>query len=538
MPPAASSSPGASPDLTAAQLATLRAYGAEREIAVGEVLFAPGDSGYDFYAIVEGRVGIFDGDRLLVEHGAPRFLGEMNMLIGGGVYLTARVLEAGRVIAVPPDAFRRVIGQEPALSELILRVFLLRRSFLLGQGVGIRIYGSRFDPETRRLLEFCSRMRVPHVWTDLERDPDAELLLREMEIQPGETPVAIWGPELLRNPSNAELAEVVGLTFHRDGDEAVDLLVVGAGPAGLAATVYGASEGLETTTVDMVAPGGQAGTSSRIENYLGFPAGLSGDELTARALLQAEKFGAHVVAPREACGLRCEGGLFVLDIGAGEQVSARSVLIASGARYRRLDIPGFERAGVYYAATQMEAQLCAGYEVAVIGGGNSAGQAAIFLAERVARVHLMIRRPSLDATMSRYLVDQVLAHDSIELHPCSEAREVCGDDDLDGLIVEDNRSGERRTLPVRAMFVFIGAEPHTKWLRDVVALDEDGFVLTGRDVTPGADGRQPMLLETSVPGIFAAGDVRHRSIKRVASAVGEGSMAVRLVHEHLAAARV
>jgi thioredoxin reductase (NADPH) len=532
----ASTSPGASPDLTSAQLDTLRGYGTERDIAAGDVLFAPGDATYDFNAIVEGKVGIYDGDRLIVEHGARRFLGEMNLLVGGGVYLTARVTEPGRIIAVPPDALRRVLGQEPALSELILRVFLLRRSFLVGEGVGVRVIGSRFDPQTRRLVEFCSRTRLPHVWIDLERDPDSEALLRELDVPPEETPVVIWGQHVLRNPSNAELADAVGLTFHHDADRAaVDLLVVGAGPAGLAATVYGASEGLETTTVEMLAPGGQAGTSSRIENYLGFPAGLSGDELTARALMQSEKFGAHVVAPRQACGLRCEDGLFVLDVGQGEEVRARAVLIATGAQYRRLDIPGFDRDGVYYAATEMEAQRCADSEVAIVGGGNSAGQAAVFLAGRVRRVHVLCRRPSLEDTMSRYLVDQVEAHDGIELHPCTEVREVCGDDDLDGLVVEDNRTGERRGLPATALFVFIGADPNTTWLSDVVALDEDGFVLTGRDLPPAANGRQPVLLETSVPGIFAAGDVRHASIKRVASAVGEGSMAVRLVHDHLAA---
>jgi thioredoxin reductase (NADPH) len=532
----ATTSRAASPDLTEYQLDTIRRYGTARDVEVGEELFSPGDGAYDFFAIETGRVGIYDGERLIVEHPAARFLGEMNLLIGGGVYLTARVLESGRVIAVAPDALRRLLGQEPALSELILRVFLLRRSFLVGQGVGVRIIGSRFDRRTLRLLEFCARTRLPHVWVDLERDPDSEALLRELRVPADETPVAIWGERVLRSPSNAELADMVGMTFHPDADGgAVDLLVVGAGPAGLAATVYGASEGLATTTVDMVAPGGQAGTSSRIENYLGFPAGLSGDELTARALMQAEKFGAHVMAPREACGLRCEGGLFVLDIGGGEEVAARAVIIASGARYRQLDIPGFDRAGVYYAAGLMEAQACAGNRVAVVGGGNSAGQAAIFLAGKVEHVDLLIRRASLDATMSRYLVDQVMAHGRIDVHPFTEAREVCGDDDLDGIVVEHTSTGEPRTLPVRALFVFIGADPHTRWLRDVVALDDDGFVLTGRDLPPGGDGRQPGLLETSVPGIYAAGDVRHGSIKRVASAVGEGSMAVRLVHEHLAA---
>ncbi len=526
--------PGASPDLTRDQLDTLRRYGAERAVEEGDILFQPGDTGYDFYAIVEVVVGVFDGERQIVEHGANRFLGEMNMLIGGGVYLTARVTRAGRVLAVPREGLRRVLGEEPALSELILRVFLLRRSFLLGQGVGIRIVGSRFDPSTRRLLEFCARTRLPYVWTDLERDPDAEALLREMAVGPDETPVAIWGTELLRNPTNAELAEAVGLTVHRHADAGVvDLLVVGAGPAGLAATVYAASEGLATMTVDSIAPGGQAGTSTRIENYLGFPAGLSGDELSARALMQAEKFGAHVMAPRQACGLRVDEGLFVLDLGEGEEVAARSVIIATGASYRRIEVPGAERSGVYYAATEMEARLCEGSEVAIVGGGNSAGQAAVFLAGRVNHVHVLIRRPGLDATMSRYLVQQVSGHESITVHGCTEVGEICGEDDLDAMVVEDNRTGERRTLPVRALFVFIGADPHTSWLSDVVALDEDGFVLTGRDLPPGAGGRLPVLLETSRPGIFAAGDVRHRSIKRVATAAGEGAMAVAFIHRYL-----
>jgi thioredoxin reductase (NADPH) len=533
------------PTLSTAQLETLRAYGGERRVAQGDLLFREGDLSYDFFTLVEGRVAIVErfgraDERFITEHGPGRFLGEMNLLTGQGVYLTAVMLEPGRVIAVPPARLREVIAQDPALSELILRAFLLRRLLLMSRGVGLRVIGSRFSSDTRRLLEFIARNSLPHSWLDLERDPSADVLLREFGVKPSETPVVIWGETVLRNPTNAQVAQTVGLTHTRDATAVADLVVVGGGPAGLAASVYGASEGLSTVTLESVAIGGQAATSTRIENYLGFPAGLSGSELAARAALQAEKFHAHISVPAEVVGLEDQRRVFVLHLADGTEVLARSVIIATGARYRRLGIERFDElqgVGVYYAATQSEAQMCEGSEVAVLGGGNSAGQAAMFLAERTERVHVLIRRPELDQTMSRYLIDQVERHPRVVVHAHTEVRELCGEGQLDGLVVEDNLRGRRETLPVKALFVFIGADPCTDWLEGQLARDAEGFILTGRELPPGsAGGRDPFVFETSRAGIFAVGDVRAASIKRVASAVGEGSMAVRLVHDYLGGA--
>jgi thioredoxin reductase (NADPH) len=349
--------------------------------------------------------------------------------------------------------------------------------------------------------------------------------------------VVIWGQRILRNPANAELARVLGFAPAPAPAQVVDLLVVGAGPAGLAASVYGASEGLSALTVESTAVGGQAGTSTRIENYLGFPAGLSGADLTARAALQAAKFGAQITAPASATGLQPGEGMTVAHLADGTQVGARAVVIATGARYRRLDIEGLERlegTGVYYAATREEASRHARDAVAVVGGGNSAGQAAVFLAAHTRRVYLLVRR-DLAATMSHYLTDQLARHPNIQILARTEVAALHGDGQLQGLTIVDRRDGSRRDLDARALFVFIGADPHTGWLRGALALDRSGFILTGRDEpatgVPAA-GRLP--LETTIPGVFAAGDVRSGSIKRVASAVGEGSMAVRLVHDHLA----
>jgi thioredoxin reductase (NADPH) len=360
--------------------------------------------------------------------------------------------------------------------------------------------------------------------------------------------VAIWlGEKVLKNPSNAELARAIGLDVDTSREQVYDLIVVGAGPAGLAAAVYGASEGLATLSLEAVALGGQAGTSSRIENYLGFPAGLSGSELTSRALVQAGKFGARTTVPQEAIGLRRRNDHYRVTLSEGGEVAGRSIVIATGARYRRLDIPRLERfegVSVHYAATEAEAQMCRGNEVAVVGGGNSAGQAAVFLAGRVAKVSLLIRGGDLGKSMSRYLIDRIERTANIELLVHARVRELVGNGALEGIVVEDNRSGERRTLEARALFVFIGAEANTGWLKEPIALDERGFAPTGRELDRSEldarawEGlsREPFLLESTLPGVFAAGDVRSGSVKRVASAVGEGSMAVRFVHQYLAEA--
>jgi thioredoxin reductase (NADPH) len=412
-------------------------------------------------------------------------------------------------------------------------------------GTGLRLVGSRHSRDAGRLREFAARNRLPHVWIELEDDPNAEALLERFGAKPSETPVAIWqSKDALKNPTNAELAQVIGLSVDAPRKQTYDLVVIGTGPAGLGAAVYGASEGLATLALESIALGGQAGTSSRIENYLGFPVGLSGFELASRALIQANKFGARTAVPLEAIGLRREKGHYRIGLSEGDEVVARSVIAATGARYRRLDVPRLERfegVSVHHAATEAEAQRCEGEEVAVVGGGNSAGQAALFLAGRTQKVYLVIRGDDLGKGMSRYLVDRVTDAENVELLANTEVRDLVGEDRLEGVFVEDNRSGARRTLGAKALFVFIGAEANTGWLEGAVQLDQRGFVLTGEALDRSvldrnlwrSVSREPYLLETSLPGVFAAGDVRSGSIKRVASAVGEGAMVVRLVHRYL-----
>jgi thioredoxin reductase (NADPH) len=387
------------------------------------------------------------------------------------------------------------------------------------------------------------RNRLPHRFIDLEGDPTAENLLRQLGVGPQDTPVVVWRDRVLRNPSNAELAQLVGLATVVGSESTCDLFVVGAGPAGLAAAVYGASEGLTTIAVDAVAIGGQAATSSKIENYLGFPAGISGGELADRAAIQARKFGARISVPATAQKLIRDDGHYRIQFEDGTEVSARTVVLSTGARYRKLLVPRleeFEKTSVYYAATLMEAQLCVSDPVVVVGGGNSAGQATIFLVDHVEKIRLVVREHRLDEHMSRYLADRIERDPRIEVLLHSEVRELLGDKSLEAVVVQDNESGEQRTLEARELFVFIGADPCTGWLVGTLALDSGGYVLTGAHAATVANGqfdklgRAPLMLETNAPGVFAVGDVRSGSIKRVASAVGEGSMAIRLVHEHLA----
>jgi thioredoxin reductase (NADPH) len=541
------------PRLRTDQIEILKRYGEIRKTEVGEVLFRAGDTRNDFIVILEGEVKVgddFAGEELRtigVFH-ESRFLGELNMLTGQAMYLTGVVSEAGEVLSIPRERLKEVVTEEPNISDVILKAFLARRSYMVRTGLGLRIIGSRHSADAARLREVAARNRVPHVWIELEEDPEAaEALLERLGAKPSETPVTVWqGEDVLKNPTNLEFARATGLEVAAPLQRTYDLVVVGAGPAGLGASVYGASEGLSTLALESIALGGQAGTSSRIENYPGFPAGLSGFELASRILVQADKFGAHTAVPQEAIGLqRREDGRFLIELSTGGEVTARSVIVASGARYRRLDAAGLERfegVSVHYAATEAEAQRCEGEEVAVVGGGNSAGQAALFLAGRTRRVYLLIRGEDLGKGMSRYLVERITNAGNIDLLANTEVRELLGEDRLDGVVVGDNRSDARRTLGVRALFAFIGAEANTGWLRGAVELDERGFVLTGRELDDSAFdevpwrelSREPFLLETSMPGIFAAGDVRSGSTKRCASAVGEGAMAVRLVHQYLA----
>jgi thioredoxin reductase (NADPH) len=538
------------PRLRTDQIEILKRYGHTRKTEVGDVLFRAGDTENDFIVVLEGEVKVgddFPGEwRTIGTFHEGRFLGELNMLTRQAMYLTGMVSEAGEVLCITRECLKEVVTEEPNISDIILRAFLARRSYMVKEGLGLRIIGSRHSGDATRLREFAARNRVPHVWMGLEDDPRAEGLLERLGATPSETPVTVWqGEDVLKNPTNQQFAHATGLEVDAPLQKTYDLVVIGAGPAGLGASVYGASEGLSTLALESVALGGQAGTSSRIENYPGFPAGLSGFELASRVLVQADKFGARTAVPQEAVGLRREDGRFLIGLSEGGEVAARSVIVASGARYRRLGVESlgrFEGEGVHYAATQAEAQRCEGEEVAVVGGGNSAGQAALFLAARTRKVYLLIRGDDLGKSMSSYLVDRVTNTPNIELRTNAVVRDLLGEDRLDGVVVKNNRSGELQTLGARSLFVFIGADANTGWLRGTVGLDERGFVLTGaeldRSILDGEDwrerSREPFLLETSMPGVFAAGDARSGSIKRCASAVGEGAMAVRLVHQYLA----
>jgi thioredoxin reductase (NADPH) len=530
---------GAFPRLSQDQIERLSAHGDRRPTEADEVLFRAGDVDYDFFVVLEGKVATESDDGVIAVHGPGRFLGELSLLTGQAAFFTAIVRAPGEVLVVPVALLRALVGADPGLGDVILRAYLLRREMLIGLGAGLKVVGSRFSPATRRLREFAARNRLPHRWIDLENDSDAEALLRSLGIAPDETPVVIWaGDRVLRNPSTEELARVVGLKPpSMPTQEVWDLIIAGAGPSGLAAAVYGASEGLTTVVLDAIAVGGQAGMTMRIENYLGFPAGISGTELATRASIQASKFGARVAVPADAASLSLEHGHHIVGLADGNSLLGRAVVIATGAHYRRLPVPDLERfesVSVFYEATLMEALVCVGDPVAVVGGGNSAGQAALFLARHAARVRLLIRGGDLRKDMSRYLADRIETSDAIDVLPHTEVRELVGDERggaLEALIVEDNRTGERRSLDAKALFVFIGAEPCTPWLAGEIAMDPKGFVLTG-----AAAGAQS-LLQTSRPGVLAVGDVRSGSIKRVASAVGEGSMAVRLVHDHLGTVR-
>lgn len=537
---------GAFPRLGTEQRERLRRLGSVQRINPGDVLFREGDDGYDFFVLESGAVAIVQGyeaeNRVVAVHGQHRFLGELNLLTGSRPYLTAVVRDAGEAIRVPVATLRKIVAEDEELSNIIVGAYLARRSILIEAEAGVKVLGSRYSEDTRRLREFLQRNRMPYRWMELEEDEEAEELLRSLGLKPSDTPVVVGGGgAMLRNPSNAELAAALGLGARGAPPALCDLVVVGGGPAGLAAALYGASEGLDTQVIDAIAFGGQAGTSSRIENYLGFPAGISGSELGARAELQAAKFGARLVVPAPAVSFAREDGHYAIRLAGGDVVNGRTVIVASGAQYRKLDVPELERyegLGVYYAATQAEGLLCAGDPVVIVGGGNSAGQAAMFLSKHAASCRLLIRGGDLGKSMSRYLVDEIERRPQVQVCTHCEVVGLAGDPVLQSLVVRDTRTDERREVAATALFVFIGASPHTEWLGGHIASDEDGFLLTGRDVlaehlVAWGDG-QPFFLETSGLGVFAVGDVRSGSVKRVASAVGEGSMAVRLVHQRLA----
>ncbi len=537
---------GAYPRLSDAQIAALASMGQRRSAQPDEILFAEGDRNCDFFVILAGHVAVVEGrgtpeERVISVHGRGRFLGELGLLTGEAAYYSAVPVDAVDVLAVPADRLRELVARDAGLGDLILRACLIRRSILIGLGVGLRIVGSRYSPDARRLRDFAARNRLPCRWLDLEADPAAEALIRQLGVTPEDTPIVIAAGRLLRNPSNAELAAAIGLPAPSASDTSCDLLVIGSGPAGLSAAVYGASEGLRTIAIDGIATGGQAGTSSRIENYLGFPSGISGAELAERAFLQARKFGARFAVPAEATSIERDDGAYSVRVADGTSITATSVVLATGVRYRRLPVPRmehFEKVSVYYAASQAEALFCRGDPVAIVGGGNSAGQAAVFLSRHAARVTLIVREPDLGQNMSRYLIDQVRRIANVDVLLGTEIRELLGDQVLEAVAVEDRRTGQRSTLKARALFVFIGMAPCTGWLGGLVDLDDHGFVRTGQDAAQAAGavaeaetGWRRSALETSQPGIFAVGDVRSGSAKRVATAVGEGAMAIRLAFE-------
>jgi len=535
---------GAFPRLDEDQRARLRMVGDVRKVSRGEILFRDGDESYDFFLVESGAVTIVQGygceDRVIAVHGADRFLGELSLLTGSTAFVTAVVRDPGEVVQVPVGRLRTFLRQDKELANIILQAYLARREILIEAHAGVKVVGSRYSSDTKRLREFLARNRMPHQWMDLEDDRDAEALMRVLAIPEEQTPVVLGAGHVLRNPSNAEIAAALGLGARGAAPEMCDLVIVGGGPAGLAAAVYGASEGLDTQAIDKFAFGGQAGTSSMIENYLGFPAGVPGFELMEKAKLQAKRFGARLVVPGQAAGLASADGHYAIALADGGTVNGRAIVIATGAQYRKLDVPDLERwegDGVYYAATTLERQMCFGDAVLVVGGGNSAGQAAVELSRGAASCRLLIRGGDLGKSMSRYLVDEIERCGRVDVETYGEIVELKGEAELEAAVVADPRTGERREINAKAVFVLIGAEPHTDWLGGQVAADEHGFLLTGRDIPQERlqpYGRErPLLLETSQPGVFAAGDVRSGSIKRCASAVGEGSMAVSLVHRRL-----
>jgi thioredoxin reductase (NADPH) len=536
------SDPVAFPDLDDEQMALVQQLGERRPIHAGEVLFTPADDHYDWVVMLSGLVEIVGPhEHVIIRHGARRFLGEVSLVTRQRPYLSARVVEPGEVVVVPADVFRSRVLTDVRLSDVVLQAFLARRLLLLSAAADtLRIIGSEFTPASMALREYAARNRLPHQWTDADAEADVAALLAGLNVTAADLPIVITQRGLLKRATPGDLAFELGLTADALPERCFDLVVVGAGPAGLAASVYGASEGLRTLTVDSVAIGGQAATSSRIENYLGFPTGISGQDLAARASIQAQKFGTVITSPCGVASLDEIAGHLVANLSDGTQVAGRALVAATGAHYRKLPIPNlehYEMAGVYYAATELEARQCAGAQVVVVGGGNSAGQAAMFLAEKASSVCIVVRRP-LDATMSKYLVDRIESHPQVKVHVGTTVTGLHGDPTLQRVTI----ATPDRELDVdcAALFSFIGAEPNSSWLAGV-AVDEHGFVLTDRalDQVPLGEAwtamkRRPLPYETSRPGLFAVGDLRSGSTKRVAAAVGEGSAAVRSVHEHLA----
>jgi thioredoxin reductase (NADPH) len=535
------------PTLSQAQQQRLVSVGTQYDEPTGAILFRAGDRDPDFIYLESGVVDIVrpatpaEPEAIVATHSAGRFLGELNMLSGQAVYLTARMREPGRIHRISPADFRRMMAGDAELSDLILKALLARREILrTGEGArSIEIIGSELCARTHALRNWAARQHLPHLYLDVDA-PDGSALAERLDLSAADLPAVITTSAILRFASPGELAEHLGLAYRRTEGKTLDVAVIGGGPAGLAAAVYGASEGLDTMLLDGSNVGGQAAASSRIENYLGFPSGLSGDELTQRALVQAQKFGARVASPCEVTAIGVNGDRLTVTLADGTEVPTRAVVVATGASYQKLPLDHwarFEGAGIFYAATELEARACATEPVAVIGGANSAGQAAIYLADRGSPVRLILRGPDLSARMSRYLVDRVLAHPRIEVDTGAEVTDLDGRQHLETIDVTYRDRDEVSRYTCSGLFCFIGATPATDWLSGLV-LDRNGFVLTdtaldraGLSKAWQLLGRTPLPYETSVPAIFAAGDVRSGSMKRVAAAVGEGASAIRSVHQ-------
>ena len=537
------------PTLTPAQINRIRPLGRVRHVDRGEILFDLGQTNIPFFVVLSGSLEVvqpsIDGERPITIHNAGSFTGELTMISGHRIFVRGRVLEPGEVLELSSDALRSLIAKDAELSEIFMRAFILRRLELISHGYGnLILLGSRHSAQTLRLREFLTRNGHPYTYVDLDTDKASQELLDRFSVALDEIPVTICGTgTVLRNPTIQKLADCLGFNANVDETQLRDLIIVGAGPSGLAAAVYAASEGLDALLIETESPGGQAASSSKIENYLGFPTGLSGQELANRAITQAEKFGAKMMVARNVLRLECGRRPYKVVLDGGAQLAARSIVIATGAQYNKPKIPNlarFEGQGVYYGATFMESQLCGDDDIIVVGGGNSAGQAAVYMSQALRRVHMLVRSGQLSDTMSRYLIQRIEQNPAIEIHYRTEIVALEGDAHLERITWRNNQTGETSTHPIHHVFIMAGASPRTEWLKGCLALDDKGFILTGRDLDGASDkpawplARVPQMLETSLPGVFAVGDVRSGNVKRVASAVGEGAIAIHLVHRTLA----
>ena len=538
------------PLLTPAQIERLRPHGKLRHVEAGEVLFEPGDSNVPVYVVLSGGLEILQpcpkGVRSLVRHVPGSITGEFAVISGQRALLRGQVIASGEFLQIASGEFRALVAKDAELGDILMKAYILRRMLLISEEASnVLVLGSLNCANTLRLREFLGRNGYPYKFIDLDTDERSQSILDHFQVKVDEVPVVICNARsVLRNPSIRELADCLGLNVSIDESQVRDLIVVGAGPSGLAAAVYAASEGLNVLVVETGSPGGQAGSSSRIENYLGFPMGISGQELAGRALAQAQKFGANMMIARTAVRLECDRRPYQVILDEGTPLPTRSIVLAAGAQYNKPPIPKlsqFEGNGVYYGATAMESQLCVGEDVVVVGGGNSAGQAAVYLSGKARKVYMLVRSGKLADTMSRYLIWRIEENPAIELHYNTEIASVDGDGHLECISWRDGDSGQIVPHDIRHLFVMTGASPRTGWLEGCLALDNKGFVLTGHDLDRATLeqkawplSRPPQLLETSLPGVFAVGDIRAGNVKRVASAVGEGSIAIHLVHQVLA----